>query len=551
MPSFIIPGIYPEVLQNTSGTPVPDDALSIIGIVGTFARGPLQTPTAVSDPSQAALIFGDADNLSNPNFLTGMWAVYEAMNQGAKQVVIVRVGNAQLATLNLLDFVTDTTAAAVTANVAPQAVLMTGNPLTEGFTVGQTVHIGGVGPEDVVLTAVTATTISAIFTANHLGGVSVTQQALVASVAAPTPGTFGNSYTVQVAAGSQPNTVKLLVTGDGKSETWDNLTMTPGTSRYLPTYVNANSTLLVVTAGASPNLPAILAQTVLSGGTNGQVTTDADYIGVAAPTATGFYALENQDVNLLVAAGQSSAAVHTAMVVQANAKGDRIAVVGGALGDSVSTTLTRAAALSADRAVLCYPGMQVYDPAQNLTVKVPSAYTAAAVAGRIATLDPYISPSNQLLTGILGFEVPVNDADLATLIQGGVVVATNKGRLGFRLRDGVTTGTDFPFTQINIRRLFDQIVRGVTEGNQDLISAPNNADTQHALQQGISAFMDSLAAQGAIQQYYVKVYSSQADQEAGFLYADIGIFPTYAADFIVIRIKPNDAGSFDSSVVNQ
>jgi len=236
MPSFIIPGIYPEVLQNTSGTPVPDDALSIIGIVGTFARGPLQTPTAVSDPSQAALIFGDADNLSNPNFLTGMWAVYEAMNQGAKQVVIVRVGNAQLATLNLLDFVTDTTAAAVTANVAPQAVLMTGNPLTEGFTVGQTVHIGGVGPEDVVLTAVTATTISAIFTANHLGGVSVTQQALVASVAAPTPGTFGNSYTVQVAAGSQPNTVKLLVTGDGKSETWDNLTMTPGTSRYLPTY---------------------------------------------------------------------------------------------------------------------------------------------------------------------------------------------------------------------------------------------------------------------------------------------------------------------------
>jgi len=239
------------------------------------------------------------------------------------------------------------------------------------------------------------------------------------------------------------------------------------------------------------------------------------------------------------------------MVVQANAKGDRIAVVGGALGDSVSTTLTRAAALSADRAVLCYPGMQVYDPAQNLTVKVPSAYTAAAVAGRIATLDPYISPSNQLLTGILGFEVPVNDADLATLIQGGVVVATNKGRLGFRLLDGVTTGTDFPFTQINIRRLFDQIVRGVTEGNQDLISAPNNADTQHALQQGISAFMDSLAAQGAIQQYYVKVYSSQADQEAGFLYADIGIFPTYAADFIVIRIKPNDAGSFDSSVVNQ
>ncbi len=146
-------------------------------------------------------------------------------------------------------------------------------------------------------------------------------------------------------------------------------------------------------------------------------------------------------------------------------------------------------------------------------------------------------------------EKDVNDADLSDLIQGGVVVVTVKGRLGFRLRDGLTTTISFPFNQINIRRLFDQIVRGVTEGNQDLVSEPNNDDTRHALEQGITDFFDNLKSQGAIQKFYVNVYSSEADQKAGFLYADIGIFPTYAADFIVIRIKPNDTGSFDASVV--
>lgn len=551
MSTKIIPGIYPEVLLNGSGIPVQDDSLDVIGVIGTFSRGPLQKPTAVANLAQAMLLFGDLDNTQSANFLTGMWAVKLATDQQASRIVILRVGDADFAALDIKDNIVGELADDITANVVAQAVDMDEDPLAAGFLVGQQVAIGGAAPETVTLTAVSSTQISAIFTEDHSIGDSVTQQAIVASLTAPTPGTFGNLYTVAVAAGSFVDTVKLTVVGDGKQEVWDNLTMTPGTQRYLIDFLNANSTLLLATAGPSPNLPATLAATALSGGTNGNVTDDSDYIGSAGPPATGIAAFVGQNVNIIVAAGQSSAAIHTALDVHCQSMGDRIAVVGGELGEDKSETLARAAALASDRVVLSYPGIKVFDQLANDTVTLPSAFFAANVAGRIGTLDPFRSPSNKQIRGILGMEVDVNDADLSDLIQGGVVVCTVKGRLGFRLRDGLTTTASFPFNQINIRRLFDQIVRGVTEGNQDLVSEPNNEDTQHALKQGITDFLDRLQGQGAIKQFYVNVYSSEADQKAGFLYADIGIFPTYAADFIVIRIKPNDTGSFDSSIVSQ
>lgn len=549
MGSKIIPGIYPEVLLNGAGAPAQDDSLDVIGIVGTFARGPLQEPTSVATLAEAMLIFGDLDNTQNSNFMTGMWAAKLATNQQAARLVILRVGSAVSATLDLLDHIVGATAGAITAGAA-RVVTMAADPLAAGFLVGQQVAIGGASAETVTLTAVTDTTITATFASNHLTGVSVTQQAVTVNLSAPTPGTFGNLYTVQVAAGTLDNTVKLLVNGDGKVEVWDNLTMTPGTTRYLVDFLNSNSTLLLATQGVSPNLPAVLAVTNLSGGDNGNVTSDADYIGSATPSPTGIQAFVGQNVNILIAAGQASAAVHTAMDVHCQAMGDRIGVVGGLINENKATTLARAAALASDRIILAYPGIKVFDQLANATVTLPSAYHAADVAGRISTLDPYKSPSNKQISGILGMEKDVNDADLSDLIQGGVLVTTVKGRLGFRMRDGLTTSLEFPFNQVNIRRLFDQIVRGVTESNQDLVSEPNNADTAHALKQGITDFLDGLVRQGAIQKFYVNVYSSPADQQAGFLYADIGIFPTYAADFIVLRIKPNDVGSFDASVVS-
>ena len=83
MAGKIIPSITAEVLAASSGIPVADTSLEVISILGTFSRGPLNTPINVSDVAQAALQFGNLDDTSKANFLTGMWAVKLAMDQGA------------------------------------------------------------------------------------------------------------------------------------------------------------------------------------------------------------------------------------------------------------------------------------------------------------------------------------------------------------------------------------------------------------------------------------------------------------------------------------
>lgn len=552
MGSKIIPGIYAEVLRDTSGAPVQDNALDIVGIMGTFARGPLQTPVGVSDPAQAALIFGSLDSSENASFMTGMWALQQVMAQGAKRVIVVRVGPALTASLDITDEITATSANGEAPGVA--VVIETNeNPIALGFIIGQSVvYGGGTGnQETAVITNLAVDSITATLVNNHNAGETLVQEAVVATISAPTPGTFGNLYTVKIEAGTDADTVKITLNGDSKQEVWDNLTNTPGTPRYLVDYLNTNSTLVSVTAGVSSNLPVFIPAIALFGGDNGNITSDADYIGAAGSPPTGLFVFDGQDINIVNCAGQSSAAVHTAMDVHAQEKGDRINVVGGTLDESVAATVARAAVLASDRTVLVFPGIKIFDPNVNDTVTMTSAYTASCVAGVIATLDPFKSPSNKQIIGLLGMEKDVNETDVATLIQGGVNAVTIKGRRGFRIRSGITTSIVAPFNQINIRRLFDQIVRGVTEGNEDLVSDPNNEDTWHALEQGITDFLDRLKSQGAIQQFFVKVFSTLADQKAGFLYADVGIFPTYAADFIVIRIKPNDTGSFNTSIVNQ
>lgn len=550
----IIPSVTATVLSVPGSQPVQDNTLSIIGIIGTFSRGPLQTPTLVSDPQTAVNLFGPVDDLSNSVPLTGQWAVQQAMAQGAQQIMILRVGDALFSTLTLLDYEQVTvTGGAITGSGTAQFVTVSADPITAGFLVGQTIAVGGASPENVVITALSATQIKGIFTLDHLNGVTLTQQADVVTLTPITAGSFGNNYTVAVAAGTVDNTVTLTITGDGKTEVWPNLSMTPGTANYLPAFINLNSTLVAAVADVSPNLPAVLSATPMTGGTNGNVTEDSDYIGTASPP-TGLYALDNQIVDILVCAGQSDAPIHAAMDTHAQDLQNRISIVGGALGDSVAATVTRAAALASDRSVLCYPGIQVYDPNQNLTVTLPSAYTAAAVAGIIATLDPYRSPSNKQFVGILGFEVPLALSDLVTLIQGNVLACSQVNRLGFRTRDGYTTTPLTPFNQISIRRLFDQIVRGVTETNIDLVSAPNDEGLWHELLVGIDDYMDQLltpdaSGDQAIQNYYSTVVSSPSDQQAGYVYAEIGVAPTYPADFIVIQIAPNATGALTATVV--
>lgn len=115
---------------------------------------------------------------------------------------------------------------------------------------------------------------------------------------------------------------------------------------------------------------------------------------------------------------------------------ERIGVVAGARGESVSALVERAAALNSERMVLVGPGALDDDGDELSGVKV-----AAAVAGAIAgQRDPAIPLGGAVLKGIPGVSAACSDGDLDLLILGGVTPVEELGGEVSVVR-GVTTRT--------------------------------------------------------------------------------------------------------------
>lgn len=120
-------------------------------------------------------------------------------------------------------------------------------------------------------------------------------------ISAKYPGAYANIFTVEVADGTEANTLKLILVSDFGTETYDNLSMDPTSERYAVDYINSKSIHFVLedmesSAGDYINArPAVKAQTQLVGGSNGAALSDNDYIGtydIGTGVRTGLKLLE-------------------------------------------------------------------------------------------------------------------------------------------------------------------------------------------------------------------------------------------------------------------
>lgn len=110
---------------------------------------------------------------------------------------------------------------------------------------------------------------------------------------------------------------------------------------------------------------------------------------------------------------------------------ERIAVVGGASGESVEALVARAAALNSERVVLAAPALSGGD----------GTSCAAALAGAIAgNTDPALPLSGAKLEGVGGLECQYEDGDIDLLVRGGVTPLEMLGGSGWVVR-AVTTRT--------------------------------------------------------------------------------------------------------------
>ncbi len=148
---------------------------------------------------------------------------------------------------------------------------------------------------------------------------------------------------------------------------------------------------------------------------------------------------QREDISVMICAS-TAVAVQQCLrdkVQEASAsRRERIAVVAGAKGETVSALVERAAAINSERVVLVAPGSANAQGAAQDGLAV-----AAAVAGIIAAQsDPAIPLGGAVLRGLKGLAAAYHDNELDMLILGGVTPVELLGGEVMVVR-GVTTRT--------------------------------------------------------------------------------------------------------------
>jgi len=342
---------------------------------------------------------------------------------------------------------------------------------------------------------------------------------------AKTPGTWGNNIKIKISdADSSAKSKKVELTYQNTKETY-----IISKSSDLEQQVNnqtKGSTLVTATLAKGASSEALPKNTDDSGekftlGSDGQ----PDYKNSLAQ-------LENELINLVLLAGQdvTNSEMVTALLGHINTtatiKRERIGIIGSGTSDDLDAIAGHT--LDSDRLILVAPGLQI-----SPQVKLSGAYTAAAVAGLLASLPVQASPTNKPLT-IPGLSKEFSTSQLEKLV-GNRVLAIQKQE-GFRVVKGITTATNSAWHQITTRRIVDFAIYGVRSACNPYIGKLNNERVRGAMKATLDAFLTRMVQDEALISYELAVTANRAQEIAGEAIVTMTLRPTFSIDFIKVTM---------------
>jgi phage tail sheath protein FI len=472
MPEAILPGTYISV-RDEGLISAGSIASGNIGIVGTAAKGSINTVKIISSFTEAVEIFGESDPwaIDNANPLTLIRALELIYNNGGKTVYAVRTAASK------------TLAKAVYPLKSGTADLLKlearGNPGTWGN--GIRIQISD-GAKD---------------------GETVTAKKIELSY-----GVIQETYILAAGEKSVEELQKKL-----------------------------NDTSVLVTApklGSSPanklpNSTAIAGEFFSQGGDGADAGQDEYQTSLAL--------LENHIINVVLLAGQDQAVDWVGEVLgghlkrTADNKRERIGLVGSGLTEDVATIAQHS--FSSDRLIFVAPGIEVTNRRdRSQRDRLPGSYMAAAVAGLIASLPVQTSPTNKPVN-ISGLSTVFSASQLENLVMQHVLVIGKQD--GYRVVKGITTH-DGAWQQITTRRIVDYAIYGVRSGCNPYIGKLNNERVRGAMKATLDAFLTRMVNDEALVGYTVAVSATRPQEIAGEAIVTMTLQPTFSIDFIKVTM---------------
>ncbi|WP_147915540.1 phage tail sheath family protein [Ruania zhangjianzhongii] len=514
MPTYLSPGVYVEEVEAGS-RPIEGVGTAVAAFVGLAEKGPVNTPTLVSNWTQFAETFGE---FVPQSYLAH--AVYGYFLNGGGNSYIVRIGAEN----------------------------------GEGKR-GSRKQISGPAKADVSGFAITAKDsgtkkISVAVEATEEEKASEDKFKLVIKVDGKPTETFDGVTTKKGA-----DNVATKVSQESKLITIEQVAQ--GSAVMKPT--KGEVELVAPEPEREPPTPQRL-------GTD-------DYVGDAA-ARTGFAGLEAiEDVTMLavpdlMAAYEQGAidleavqAVQLAMIAHCELMGDRMAILDpppNLNAQQIKEWRVDGAGYDSKYAALYWPYVKVFDPASGTNSFVPpSGHMAGVWARNDDTRGVHKAPANEVVRGAISLQTSITRAEQDLLNPVGINCVRSFPGRGIRVWGARTLSSDPAWRYLNVRRLFNYLEESILIGTQWVVFEPNDDALWSRIRRTIAAFLVNEWRKGALfgltpdEAFYVKCDRETNPAEAidaGQVTCQIGVAPVKPAEFVIFQLAQFSGGA---SLVNE
>jgi hypothetical protein len=345
----------------------------------------------------------------------------------------------------------------------------------------------------------------------------------------------------------------------GVSETFSLLAMNPQHPGYWSS--NVASELVIIEDPPAPPAPTPADPRPAAGAYNLGGGTDDDraaaWISLNNDPNSRLDLLKAYDeVSLVCIPGATDKFVQQMVIAHCEAMQDRFAILDSEKIKKGSDIRKQFADVRSEKgyAALYYPWILARNP---LTGKDELWPPAGHIAGIYARTDAqrgvHKAPANTNIRGALGLELRLTNEEQGPLNLMGINVLRVFPEQAQPMVWGArTTATDRNWQYINVRRLFLFLEESIQEGINWAIFEPNNLALWQKLKRTITEFLTRVWRDGALfgetadKAFYVRideVLNPASTQALGRLYIEIGVRPTYPAEFIIVRIGIWQGGS--------
>ncbi|MEV6681598.1 phage tail sheath subtilisin-like domain-containing protein [Streptomyces erythrochromogenes] len=503
MPSYLSPGVYVEEVSSGS-KPIEGVGTAVCGFVGFAEKGPVDTPTLVTNWTQYVSHFGE---FTDDSYMAH--SVYGYFLNGGGAAYVVRLEDPQ----------------GEPAEAVAAAASLTGQNRRKVLGV-RALNAGAEG--------------------NHLSVEAVAGEGE----------TFG---LVVKARGQVVETFENLTGGKGPRAAADvvrresRLIAVQQVEAGVPA---AGATALTGGTDASAGESALNPQLFIG--------STAERSGIAGLEAVDeITMLSVPDLMSCLGSGRLDRdgvkAVQLAMTAHCELMGDRVALLDtppGLTAQGVQAWRVDETGYDSKYAALYWPWINVLDPVSGKSAPLPpSGHIAGLWARSDDTRGVHKAPANEVVRGALSLELALTRHEHDQLNPLGINCIRAFPGQGIRVWGARTLSSDPEWRYLNVRRLFNFVEKSILSGTSWVVFEPNDPKLWDSVKRTVTMFLRTVWREGALfgrtpdDAFYVKCDAENNPPEArdqGILTVEIGISAVKPAEFIVFRISQfSDGASLD------